>query len=155
MEESLKAPRKLIYAAIFVILTAGFSAASDIYVAQNAAGGNTGTDCADAHAASWFNSSSNWGSSFGQIGPGTTVHLCGTFNAPAGSSGYLTFPGSGNSSNPITLLFESGAVLTAPYWGGNGAIQASGVSNVTVDGGSNGVIEATANGSPTGGERKK
>jgi len=145
MEESLKAPRKLIYAAIFVILTAGFSAASDIYVAQNAAGGNTGTDCADAHAASWFNSSSNWGSSFGQIGAGTTVHLCGTFNAPAGSSGYLTFHGSGNSSNPITLLFESGAVLTAPYWSG-GVVDINSNSNVVVDGGSNGVIQATANG---------
>jgi hypothetical protein len=145
VEESLKAPGKLIYAAILVILTAGFSAASDIYVAQNAAGGNTGTDCADAHAASWFNSSSNWGSSFGQIGAGTTVHLCGTFNAPAGSSGYLTFHGSGNSSNPITLLFESDAVLTAPYWSGP-AISIGANNYVTVNGGTNGVIQATANG---------
>ena len=31
-------------------------------IAQNAAGGNTGADCADAHAVSWFNTSSNWGS---------------------------------------------------------------------------------------------
>ena len=147
----MNGPRKLLLAVMFVILAATFSAASDIYIAQNATGGNTGADCADAHAASWFNSSSNWGSGSGKIGPGTTVHLCGTFTAPAGSSGYLTFQGSGSSGNPITLLFESGAVLTAPYWGGNGAIQASGGSNIIIDGGNNGAIQATANGSPSAG----
>ena len=71
----MNGPRKLLLAVMFVILAATFSAASDIYIAQNATGGNTGADCADAHAASWFNSSSNWGSGSGKIGPGTTVHL--------------------------------------------------------------------------------
>jgi hypothetical protein len=134
---------------MFVILATGFSAAAtapNIYIAQNAAGGNTGADCADAHAVSWFNSSANWGSNAAQIGPGTTVHLCGTFNAPAGANGYLSFQGGGNSGSPVTLLFESGAVLTAPYWGGDGAIFADGVSYITVDGGANGVVQATANG---------
>ncbi len=147
----MNGPRKLILALMFVILAAGFSTASDIYIAQNAAGANTGADCSDAHAAAWFNSSSNWGSNSGLIGPGTTVHLCGTFTAPAGSSGYLTFHGSGTSGKPITLLFESGAVLTAPYWGNDpngfsGAINASGLSYITVDGGTNGTIQATSNG---------
>ena len=142
---------RLTFATMFVVLTAAFSSASDIYIAQNSAGGNTGADCADAHAVSWFNSSSNWGSKAGLIGPGTTVHLCGTFTASAGASGYLSFQASGTSSSPITLLFESGAVLTAPYWGGSGAIKASGLSYITIDGGSNGLIQATANGSPSGG----
>ncbi len=141
----MNGPRKLLLAVMFVILAATFSAASDIYIAQNATGGNTGADCADAHAASWFNSSSNWGSGSGKIGPGTTVHLCGTFTAPAGSSGYLTFQGSGLSGNPITLLFESGAVLTAPYWSGP-AVLIGAHNYVTVDGGTNGIIQATANG---------
>ena len=141
----MNGPRKLLLAVMFVILAASFSAASDIYIAQNATGGNTGADCADAHAASWFNSSSNWGSSAGKIGPGTTVHLCGTFTAPAGSSGYLTFQASGTSGNPITLLFESGAVLTATYW--SGPVISVGANNyVTINGGTNGIIQATANG---------
>jgi hypothetical protein len=140
-------PRKLLLAVIFVILATGFSAATsaaNIYIAQNAAGGNTGADCADAYAVSWFNNSANWGSGAGQIGPGTTVHLCGTFTAPAGASNYLTFQSSGTNGSPITLLFESGAVLTATYWGGC-AITVGG-SYLTIDGGSNGVIQATANG---------
>jgi hypothetical protein len=146
MEESLNAPRNVLLAAILVMFTAAFSTASDIYIAQNAAGGNTGADCADAHAASWFNSSSNWGSNASLIGPGTTVHLCGIFNAPAGASNYLTFQAAGTSGSPITLLFEDGAVLTAPYWSG-AAVTSNGKSWIVVNGGTNGTIQATANGS--------
>lgn len=144
----MKRSRHLLFAALFVTISASFSAAaaSNIYIAQNAAGGNTGGDCADAHATGWFNTSGNWGPSAAQIGPGTTVHLCGTFNAPAGASGYLAFQGSGNSVSPITLLFEGGAVLTAPYWGGNGAIFANGLNYIVIDGGTNGTVQATANG---------
>src|SRR5580692_4452198 len=138
MEESLNAPRNVLLAAILVMFTASLSTASDIYIAQNAAGGNTGADCADAHAVTFFNSSLNWGW-VGQIAPGTTVHLCGTFNAPAGTRDYLMFHGSGASGNVITLLFESGAVLTAPYWSG-GVIDVNANSYVVVDGGANGTI---------------
>ena len=145
--------RKLIFAVMFVILVAGLSNASDVYIAQNAAGGNTGADCADAHSAAWFNSSANWGSNTGQIGPGVTAHLCGTFTGAAGST-MLTFQGSGVSGQPIRLLFESGAVLQAPYWassmGGasSGAITLGrGRSWIVVDGGTNGLVQNTANGS--------
>jgi hypothetical protein len=130
---------------ILVIFTTTFSSATDIYIAQTAAGGNNGADCADAFAVNFFNTASNWGSNLGQIGPGTTVHLCGIFTAPAGSNGYLAFQGSGNNGNPVTLLFESGAILTATYWGG-AAIQLGSNSYITVNGGSNGIIQATANG---------
>ena len=137
--------RKFLLAMILVILGATFTVASDIYVAQNAAGGNNGGDCADAHAVSWFNSSGNWGSGNGQIGPGTTVHLCGTFTGAANST-MLTIQGSGASGNPVTILFENGANFTAPYWSGNGAIICSGHNYITIDGGANGLITATANG---------
>jgi hypothetical protein len=147
-EVSLSRPRSVLLTVIFTFVTAVFSLANDIYIAQNATGGNTGADCADAYALTWFNNSANWGSGSNKIGPGTTVHLCGTFNAPAGASGYLTFQGGGNSGNAVTLLFESGAVLTAPYWGTNGAIFADGLDYLTVDGGANGVVQATASGSP-------
>lgn len=87
----------------------------------------------------------------GQIGPGTTVHLCGTFTANAGTTDYLMFHGSGTSSNPITLDFEAGAILQAPYWGGTpnvsgGAIDTGGNSYITINGGADGTIQATANG---------
>lgn len=123
----------------------------DIYIAEAAAGSDNGADCNDAYPVTFFNNTSNWGTGAGQIGPGTTVHLCGTFTASAGASGYLTFHGSGTSGSPITLKFEPGAILQAPYWGGTpnvsgGAIDTGGNSYVTIDGGTNGIIQATANG---------
>ncbi len=142
----MNAPRNLILAVMFIIFAATFSSANDIYIAQNAVGGNTGADCADAHAAAWFNAASNWGSKAGQIGPGTTAHLCGTFNASAGASCSLAFQGGGNSSNPITLLFEPNALATANYWGTNGFICGGGNNYIVVDGGTNGTIQATTNG---------
>ena len=129
------------------------AALANVYLAQAAAGGNTGSDCADARVYTFFNSSSNWGTGSSQIGPGTTVHLCGTITGGAGSNG-LVFQGSGNSGNSITLHFENGAVLQAPYWGSidpfsgdGGAILCNGNSYITIDGGTNGIIQNTANGS--------
>jgi hypothetical protein len=139
---------KVFLAMIFAVATAGFLSASDIYVAENAAGGNTGADCADAHSAAWLNSSSNWGSGVGQVGPGTTVHLCGTFTGAAGAT-MLTIQGSGSSGNPIIIKFEDGTLLTSPQWGSSssGAINCSGQNYITIDGGTNGIIQNTASGS--------
>jgi len=119
--------------------------AANIYLAQNAAGSGNGADCNDALAYTFFNTSANWGSGSGKIGPGTTVHLCGTITGTAGQTG-LTFQGSGTSGNPITLLFETGANLTAPYWAASGAIAATGKSNLVINGGTNGIIQNTQNG---------
>ena len=119
---------------------------TNIYLGQTGAGMADGTDCANAYAYSFFNDSGNWGSSASQIGPGATVHLCGAFTLPAGASGTLTFQGSGNASGSITVRFEAGAVASAPYWGPNGFLFANGKDYLVVDGGTNGTIEATANG---------
>jgi hypothetical protein len=125
-------PRNLVLAVMFVILAAGFSTASDIYIAQNAAGGNNGADCADAHPVSFFNTSSNWGSGSGQIGAGTTVHLCGTITSE------LMFHGSGTSGNVIELLFETGAkIQLSPGADSNGAVNLNGNSYLLIDGGLN------------------
>lgn len=124
------------------------SAVTQYYVAQRASGASDGSSCANANSVTFFNTASNWGSQ-STIGPGTTVHLCGTFTGTTGST-LLTVQGNGASGNPITLLFEPGAMLTAPAWSPNGAIQLSGHSYITVDGGSNGVIQNTLNGSPGG-----
>jgi len=118
--------------------------AQNVYIAQSAAGAANGADCADARVYTFFNNSGNWGTGANQIGPGTTVHVCGTITGAAGTNA-LTFQGSGSSGNPITLLFESGASLQAPYWAPS-AIIMSGKSWVIIDGGTNGLIENTANG---------
>src|SRR5713101_6046289 len=136
----------LMFAILF--LAASPASAKDIYISQSGTG--TGTSCTDTLPVASFNNSANWGSGSSQIGPGTTVHLCGTFTGAPGST-MLTFQGSGTSGNPITLLFESGARLSAPYWSPNGAINTNGNTWLTINGdltnGHQGVIENTANGS--------
>jgi hypothetical protein len=138
-------PRDLMFAVVVVILGATFATANDIYIAQNAQGANTGAGCANAYPVAFFNTASNWGTGAGQIGPGTTVHLCGTFTGTAGST-MLTVQGSGSNGNPVTLKFEAGADLKAPYWSGNGAVTCSGSNYITIDGNNTGIIENTANG---------
>jgi hypothetical protein len=122
-----------------------------IYVAESSAGKGSGADCANAYGVSWFNDSSSWGSSVGQIGPGTSVHLCGVIDVPAGTTG-LTVQGSGTKAAPITIYFELGAVLESPYFPTNSFNQAALVmmnqSWVIVDGGTNGLIQNTLNGTP-------
>jgi hypothetical protein len=132
-----------------MMASSAFASAPNVYIAQTAAGSANGSSCASAYAVSFFNSSANWGSASTQIGPGTTINLCGTFTASAGASGYLTFQGSGTSGNPITLLFQPGAVLQAPYFGPiSGAIEVNGQSYIVINGGTNGTIQNTANGTP-------
>src|SRR5215470_16154049 len=110
--------KKMMLAVVAVMaLWAPMAAANDVYIAQNASGSGDGASCASAKAVSYFNNSNNWSSTASGmiIGPDTVVHLCGTFTGAAGST-MLTFQGNGTSGHPITLLFENGAVLTAPYW---------------------------------------
>lgn len=145
---------KVIFAAIFVICSAGYCSASDIYVAQSSAGGNTGADCADARALSTL-ASSDWVA-------GNTIHLCGTITFPAGSAG-LVAQGSGTSGSPIIVQFETNAILEAPYFGGGGScgspssckagIELYGYNYIIVDGGTNGIVENTANGSDLGNQQ--
>jgi hypothetical protein len=118
--------------------------ANDIYLSQNGSGAANGGGCGDARAASWFNSGSSWGSGGTQIGAGTIVHLCGTITGNAGATG-LTFQGGGVSGQPIVLLFEPGARLSSPQW--SAAISSNNKSYITIDGGSNGIIENTMAGS--------
>jgi hypothetical protein len=134
---------------IFAFSATAFSSSNITYIAQNAVGGNTGADCADAHSAAWFNSASNWGSGSSQIGPGTTVHLCGTFTGTAGST-MLSVQGNGANGNNVIIQSDSGspAIFTAPYWNSSqGAIYCSGKQYITFDGNGKGVIQNTADGS--------
>ncbi len=116
--------------------------AETIHVAQTAAGGDTGADAANAHAMTWFNTAGNWGGGAGEIDPGDTVVFNGTITSTA------TVQASGSSGNVITLLFATGAKFSKNYWGqgSSAAIYAASKSYITIDGGTNGIIETTANG---------
>jgi hypothetical protein len=141
-----KVTNKILMVLIGVLLWVPFGFAKDIYVAQDSAGAINGGDCANTYSAAWFNSGSNWGSAATQINPGDTVHLCGTFTGAAGST-MLTVQGSGAAGQPITILFEANAILAAPYWSyATGAISCNNHAHITIDGGSNGLIKNTADG---------
>ena len=122
----------------------GSGGGSQIYLAQSAAGAGNGADCGDAKAVSFFNSSANWGSGSGKIGPGVTVDLCGTI-----STG-LEVQGSGTAGNPITVYWEPGATMSAPTWStqpNGAAISTDNNSYLTFNGGNNGAsIQATKEG---------
>lgn len=127
--------RKLVFILGFFCLVLPV-AANDIYIAQSSSGAADGRDCADARPLASL--------AAGDWSPGNTIHLCGVFDAPAGANNYLVAQGSGTSGNPITIKFEPNAVIQAPYWGL--VISLGGNSYLTVDGGTNGLIQATANG---------
>jgi hypothetical protein len=140
---------ELIAGIFFALLSITFGAhdaaaqAGNVYITPDGSG--QGACTASPQNPSWFNNSGNWGNGANQIGPGTTVHLCGVFNGAAGST-LLSFQGSGASGNPVTLVFESGTQLNSPAWSGSGAIATNGKSFIKIDGKNNGVIQNTANG---------
>jgi hypothetical protein len=134
---------KLFSIALFLLVSFGIASASagDIYISQSGSGGANGSSCSNAYPATFFNSSANWGSADTQFGPGTTAHLCGVISTS------LAAQGNGASGNPLTILFEAGAKLSQPVCNAmTGCLTLNSRSYITVDGGSNGVIENTANG---------
>ena len=132
----------LVFLFALVGLTPTAFAATDFYITQNASGGDTGADCSNAHSMVWLNSASNWGAGASQIGAGKTVHLCGVLTSP------ITIQGGGTSGNPITIFFENNAKISMPYFTAsyNSAIFNSAYSYIVIDGGTNGIIETTDNG---------
>jgi hypothetical protein len=146
-----------VFAGTFLLASAAVAKANDVYIAQAAAGSANGSSCANAYAYTYFNSGGNWTSgtpSGVKIGPGSTVHVCGTITVAANTEA-LVFQGSGNSSAPVTLYFESGAALKSPEWpaqSSGGAIDTSNQSYIVINGNggaggaTQGVIEATATG---------
>ena len=112
-------------------------AGKDLYVAQTAQGSANGNDAADSLAGSWFNTASNWGAGLNQINPGDMIHLVGTF-----TSG-ITAQGSGSPGRYTTIYFEPGANFTMAA--GN-AIALGNNNYLLVDGGQNGLIQNTGNG---------
>lgn len=123
---------------IFVLCCPAF-AATDLYIASASAGSNNGTSCANARALSSL-VSGDW------IGD-QTIHLCGTLTASAGTNSYIQALGSGTSGHPIILKWETGTIVQAPYWGSStGAVDCNTKNFLTIDGGVNGILQTTANG---------
>jgi hypothetical protein len=161
VEERVKGPRNPLLAVIFVIAFSalGFSSAANVYITPN--GTSQGACTTNPQPPAWFNSPSNWGNASSQIGPGTVVHLCGTFTFVSGATG-LNAQGSGSAGSPVTVLFEAGTIVQAPDFGSGGAaIRLDGASYITLDGGGtgnagagsfvpNGIIQATLSGTSGG-----
>ncbi len=147
------AVRKLLFAIIFLsLVSAGcaFGSAANVYITPN--GSPTGNCSSNVQTPAFVTTSGNWGSGSTQIGPGTTVLFCGTFNLAAGASG-LTVQGNGTSTNGITIAFDTGAILQSPAFAGFGSSYGAGIvingfSYITVDGKNTGTIQNTLNGSP-------
>lgn len=121
------------------------------YIAQTAGTFSGGTAC-NGHTAitpATFNGITN--------SPGDVNYVCGTITVAQSTTG-LTVNGSGTSGSPISIIFDSGAIMKSPEWpadGTSGAIDVSGSAYVVINGqgtsaggGSGGIIEATLNGDP-------
>jgi len=112
----VKGPRNLFFAVASILAFSPllFSSPTTRYVAQSAGTFNGGTACngQTTISAATFNSTKN--------SPGDVDYVCGTITGSAGGA-VLTVVGSGSSGNPITLIFDTGASLSAPYcnWAGN------------------------------------
>lgn len=125
------------------LVLCGSAMASDIYFAATSAGSNNGTSCGNAYA--YNDGTHGWSLSAQQVA-GNTLHSCGAFTFAANSTA-ITIVNAGSSGNPITLKFETGSSWAAPYWSLNGVVNDSGGHSFwTFDGGTNGSITATANG---------
>lgn len=124
---------------IILITSRALCFADDIYISQTTQVGDTGTDCVSSHSVTWFNTAVNWANpkQSGKIGPGDTVHLCGTISTQ------LNLQNSGSSGAPITILFEQNAKLSQPV---GTLMNAQNKSYIIVDGGTNGIMENTDNG---------
>jgi hypothetical protein len=140
----------LIALGVLVSASAGHASATNVYVSQNGGTFSGGSACNGQTTISLatLNSSSSWGGGASQIGPGTTVYLCGTLTGAANST-VVGIQSGGTSGSPVTLLWDTGAIVTAPVCPGissGGCVDIEGNAFVTLNGGTNGIIQNTANG---------
>lgn len=119
-------------------------AVKNLYVSQNGAGSNFTTDCATgSHSAAWFNTAGSWGGDATTILAGDTVHLCDTITTS------LIAQDGGSAGSPITILFESGAKISEASCN-EYCLSTNSKAYLLIDGGTNGIIEATSQGSSLG-----
>src|ERR1700691_5386945 len=111
--------RRSAVAIIFIFLvatSAAFGSASNVSITQS--GSPSGNCTTNVQTPSFFNNAANWGSGGSQIGPGTTVLLCGTFTSSAKGGNALTTQGNGTSSSPITVICDTICTFQSTGWWG-------------------------------------
>jgi hypothetical protein len=154
------AVRGFLLTILFICLAgvvSAFGSATNIYITQS--GSPSGNCTSNVQTPAFFNKASNWGSSATQIGPGTTVLLCGTFTSSAQGGNILTTQGSGTSANPITINCDTTCTFQATSgwfgktqeWGcSSGCSGAISVVNsyIILDGQGTGIIENMLAGNP-------
>jgi hypothetical protein len=136
----------LLYSAgIFCVVFFGLMEASPAYgttryIAQTAGTFSGGQACngQPAITPASFNGITN--------SPGDVNYICGTITG--GTNAQLLAPsGNGASGNPVSIKFDTGAILQAPYFSAtSGAINLDGHSYWVIDGQNTGTIQNTANG---------
>lgn len=103
---------------------------ADIYIAQTAQGTGDGSSAANAQSLAWMNG-------YGSQVTGNTYHVVGIITNEVDLQASWT-----------TLYFEPNAKISQPAsFNGIKAVSTGGNTNIIVDGGSNGIIEYTQNGS--------
>lgn len=127
---------------IFVLLLLLPSNASAVtrYIAQTAGVFSGGSACNGKTAMT----PATWNAT-AEVG-GDINYICGPHTGTLNTT-LLTFSWSGTSGNVISLIFDTGASLSSPAWPATGAINLNGSNYILIDGGTNGTITTTANGS--------
>lgn len=137
---------RVVHILLLMFLHFSVAVAETIYVSQSGSGTGTGSDTSNRMSVSGFNTAGNWDtdvSNDGKIGPGDTVSLSGTLTTA------LVVQRSGTAGNFITIIFESGAKLSAAYWTVAGAIQGGANNYIIIDGGNTGRVGTRATVDPT------
>lgn len=153
--------RQLFVLTVLVFLAAAgsaFASATQAYLTPGGtatgscpAGTATAPNFAPGSSTGQINNAASWGSGAGQIGPGTTLLVCGTFTNSTQGGNLITVQNSGTSTAPIVILFDTaGASLNSTGWWGSmpegcapcaGAITINGYSYITINGQSTGIIQ--------------
>jgi hypothetical protein len=120
----------------FPLTATAATSTGNIYIAQTAGTFTGGTACNGQTAVT--PSSVTWTA-------GNTYYICGTITGTNGAS-VLTVGASGTSSNLITILFDTGAILQAGYCNDAGCLNLNGQQYIVVNGQHTGTIQATTNG---------
>lgn len=123
--------KKLFWLILLLLLSSAAFGTNAVYIGQAAAGANDGTSCANQKAISYFNTGGNWSATPTgiQIGPDTSVYLCGTITTA------LAVQGSGTSGHPVTVSPAPATTATINASGLTGAIiHFEGQQWITVDG---------------------
>jgi hypothetical protein len=115
------------------------ASSTDFYYAQTAAGAGTGTDCNDAYA---YNDSTN--GMIHKAAAGVTLHVCSTWTGSTAQQ-WAAFTTSGTSGSPITLKFESGSLIQAPYHSTSGGFNFNNLSWWVIDFGISAGVNSSCN----------